>query len=305
MTVHAREHYADNAGVRIHGLEWTPDLDPGGVPMVFVPGGTANAWSGEDLGRDAASGLIGGRPRALLSISRRGTGSSDAPPSGYGPAEFASDVEALARRAGYARFVLFGHSMGVPISLEYALRYPSRLSGLVLGDAPAAYIDFRAAGTFDRALTRPFEFANADEALQEFSRGFDDSDRARRDFQRVGHRYFAPRGASVRRLLDREALERLIAESVGAATQYWGRLAQIVCPVMLLQGTGGEWSPLSEDDITRYQTALPGLQVERVPGGHQLGLLGDRAPLLAVLGSFVRGIDAAEGVAVGGTPADR
>lgn len=285
MTVTTRALYAENAGVRVHGLEWRPDAESGALPVVFVPGGTANAFSGEDLGRDAASGMVG-RLRSFLSMSRRGTGESSAPASGYTPGDFANDLDALVRVAGYRRFVLFGHSMGVPITLEYALRYPAGVAGLVLGDAPAAYIDFKAAGTFDRVLGRPFEFPNADAALAEFGRNYPDPEDARRDFMRVGHRYFGPAGASVRRLLDRGALLQTVEESVAAASEYWPQLRGIACPALLLKGTGGDWSPLNEDDIARYERELPGIQVQRIPGGHQLGLFGDREPLRAAVGSF-------------------
>jgi len=86
--------------------------------------------------------------RRIVSVSRRGMGLSSAPSSGYTPAHFADDVDAVVVAVRLNRFVYFGHSMGVPIGLEYVLRHPAALAGVVLGDAPAMYIDFAAAGTF-------------------------------------------------------------------------------------------------------------------------------------------------------------
>jgi pimeloyl-ACP methyl ester carboxylesterase len=291
MIVTSLEVWSTSGAVRIRAREWDPGSENRGFPIVFVPGGTGNAFSGEDLGRDAASGLIGGRPRSLLGVSRRGTGESDAPASGYRPEDFANDVHAAVTAAGYARFILFGHSMGVPISLEYALAHPGGVAALVLGDTPAAYIDFKTAGTFNKVLSRPFQFSSIEEALDDFALSFTDQDDARRVFIAVGHRYYAPRGDRIVRLVDRGAIARTVEESVAAAREYWARLRDLACPVLLLRGIGG-WSPLTEDDVQRYRMALTNIAVEYVPGGHQLGLFGDRRPLYDALAAFLGATDA-------------
>ena len=43
-----------------------------------------------------------------------------------------ADAEALRARLGYDRIILFGHSYGGGLALEYALKYGDRLAGLVL-----------------------------------------------------------------------------------------------------------------------------------------------------------------------------
>jgi pimeloyl-ACP methyl ester carboxylesterase len=278
--------------VRIHSQEWLAPSERPGLPIVFVPGGTGNAFSGEDLGRDAASGAIGGRPRALLCVSRRSTGESGAPRFGYTPRDFADDVHAAVAAAGYTRFLLFGHSMGVPISLEYALVHPDRVAALALGDTPAAYIDFKAAGTFDPLLKRRFEFSSWDDVYEDFTGRFDDRSRApsREVFDRNRHRHWAERGGTIRPLLDRDGFVRTVEESVRSATEYWSRLPTLTCPVLLLKGTGAGWSPLSDDDIRRYQLALPSIVVDYIPGGHDLGLSADRRPLCDALGRLLRSV---------------
>ena len=45
---------------------------------------------------------------------------------------YADWLREYARAKGYPPFVLFGHSMGGAIALDYALRYPGDLAGLVL-----------------------------------------------------------------------------------------------------------------------------------------------------------------------------
>jgi proline iminopeptidase len=52
--------------------------------------------------------------------------------------DWANDIEAVRRICGLDRFVLFGHSGGGIIALQYALRHPDRLAGLVLCSATAS-----------------------------------------------------------------------------------------------------------------------------------------------------------------------
>jgi proline iminopeptidase len=49
------------------------------------------------------------------------------------------DVEQIRRQLGTERIVLFGHSMGAAVAQEYALANPSRVSGLILTGAYAAF----------------------------------------------------------------------------------------------------------------------------------------------------------------------
>lgn len=49
----------------------------------------------------------------------------------------AADADALRERLGFERWAVLGHSFGGHVALEYALRYPDRLSHLVLLDTGA------------------------------------------------------------------------------------------------------------------------------------------------------------------------
>jgi proline iminopeptidase len=49
-----------------------------------------------------------------------------------------ADADALRERLGYERWAVLGHSFGGHVALEYALRYPDRLSHLILLDTGAS-----------------------------------------------------------------------------------------------------------------------------------------------------------------------
>ncbi len=181
--------------------------------------------------------------------------------------------------------------MGVPISIEYALRHPDAVAGLILGDAPPRYIDFKAAGTFAKLLTTQFEFRDWEEAFEVASLKTDDRDADRRRFASIRHRHFAERpDGTVVAMIDRASLERTVEESVHARTDYGGRIRHLRCPTLVIASTGG-WTPLEPADLDRYAKASDRIAVTRLATDHDLGQRGDVKPLHAALGTFLDCID--------------
>jgi pimeloyl-ACP methyl ester carboxylesterase len=125
-------------GLTLHALEWAPPGDAGGTPILCIGGALSTARNAEEFGVAAASGVLG-PPRRLISPDRRGMGASSAPEQGYKPAQFTEDNEAIVIAAGLDDLIVFGHSLGVPIAIDFALRHPESVRGLVLGDYPALW----------------------------------------------------------------------------------------------------------------------------------------------------------------------
>lgn len=125
------QYWADNNGVRLHVLE--SDGDPEvGVSLVFIPGGLGAA-------DDYLAEFETFAPRRCLSMSLRGQGKSDVPDADYAFADFVGDIEAVMLSGGLDKPCLLGYSMGAPMAIEYAARYPDAISGLIIGDYPAHY----------------------------------------------------------------------------------------------------------------------------------------------------------------------
>ena len=71
----------------------------------------------------------------VIALDLPGHGDSPPPPDGvYTMDLFADAVEAVRAAAGADEIVLVGHSMGVSVIRQYALRYPEHLTGLIAVD---------------------------------------------------------------------------------------------------------------------------------------------------------------------------
>lgn len=137
-TVITSEIWATHDGVKLHAVEWRPRGGRSGVPILGIGGALSKASNAKELGVAAASGVLG-VPRSLISADRRGVGQSSAPRTGYLPPDFAKDSEAVVAAAGLRDIVVYGHSLGVPIAIAYALQHRDTVRGLVLGDYPARW----------------------------------------------------------------------------------------------------------------------------------------------------------------------
>ncbi|MEZ5265456.1 MAG: alpha/beta hydrolase [Acidimicrobiales bacterium] len=109
----------------------------GGVPFVFVPGGSCDHWSfHRQLEHFATTGRC-------ISLDLRGHGLSDKPEQDYTIEGYADDVAWVIAELGLERPVVVGHSMGGAIAVQLAAGDPQRCRAIVLVD-PAPVYDNRA-----------------------------------------------------------------------------------------------------------------------------------------------------------------
>jgi pimeloyl-ACP methyl ester carboxylesterase len=94
--------------------------------MIMGLGASSAAWEPE-LVEDLA------RTFRVITFDNRGTGQSDKPDAPYSIEMFADDAAGLLKKIEVPRAHIFGVSMGGMIAQEFALAYPARTRGLVLG----------------------------------------------------------------------------------------------------------------------------------------------------------------------------
>ena len=111
-----------------------------GVPMLMMHGGLGLDHTYFRPWFDALCSHM-----ELIYYDHRSNGRSERPDNlaGISHDTWIADAEALRAELGHDRIILFGHSYGGALALEYALKYGDRLAGLVLCcTAPAFdYVD--------------------------------------------------------------------------------------------------------------------------------------------------------------------
>ena len=110
-----------------------------GTPVVFLHGGPGQG--SQTFARFAGPPLEGSQ--RMVYLDQRGSGRSEKHwAKQYSLELMVDDLEQLRRRWRTDRIALIGHSFGTVLALEYAARYPQRVSHLVLS---GAVVDFPAA----------------------------------------------------------------------------------------------------------------------------------------------------------------
>lgn len=99
-----------------------------GPAVIFLHGTSANLGVWDAVVKSLAGGV------RTVAIDQRGHGRSDKPKSGYGAAEYSTDIAHLIRELDCGPVVAVGHSLGARNSVVLAARYPDLVSSVVAVD---------------------------------------------------------------------------------------------------------------------------------------------------------------------------
>ncbi|WP_202948632.1 proline iminopeptidase-family hydrolase [Novosphingobium sp. AP12] len=128
---------------------WTQRMGSGPVKVLLLHGGPG-------FSHDYLQCFADFLPQAgyeLYFYDQLGCGNSDRPndPSLWTLPRYLQEVEEVRAGLGLDRFVLYGHSWGGILGIEYALTHPDRLSGFILSNMTASIDDYIAYTTRLRA----------------------------------------------------------------------------------------------------------------------------------------------------------
>ena len=119
---------------------WTKKLGSGPVKVLLLHGGPG--FSHEYL--EAFESFLPQAGIEMYYYDQLGCNNSDQPddPSLWTLARYTEEVEEVRRALGLEHFVLYGHSWGGILAIEYALRYQQHLRGLVISNMTAGVQSF-------------------------------------------------------------------------------------------------------------------------------------------------------------------
>jgi proline iminopeptidase len=114
---------------------WTKKLGSGPLKVLTLHGGPG--FSHEYL--EALESFLPDAGIEMYYYDQLGCGNSDQPddPSLWTLPRYVEEVEEVRRALGLDNFVLYGHSWGGILAIDYALKYQSHLRGLVISDMVA------------------------------------------------------------------------------------------------------------------------------------------------------------------------
>ncbi len=219
MTAAVTEHL-----LTVNGLELVVD-DHGSGPVVMLAHGMwCEAGMFAALARDLA------RDHRVLVPDLRGHGRSAVPEGPWRIADLADDLRGILDALGVPRVLLAGFSMGGMAAVDFALRVPERLTGLVLMGTSAAdeewvrTVEIRALAAVLRRAGKP-RLLGREAARSTFSAGF-----------RKAHPDEVRRWEHAIEAMGRDALVAAL-QAVGGRPNLLERLDEIRVPALILTGS--------------------------------------------------------------------
>ena len=206
------------------------------------------------------------RTHRVLLYDLRGHGKSARSRTGYDVATMVSDLESIAAEFSTRPISLVGHSYGAIVSLEFALRNPSRVHKLVIVEGPLPPSQVKEFDAF-RSLSLSEKAASLPKAVREA-------------FRREGRQ--AERFAESMRFFLRES--SLFDDLRAASDIADERLATLHCPTLCIYGSNSSCLPAGE----RIARAVPRAELVVLAGGHFLQVDAGE-PLTASITEFLNG----------------
>lgn len=138
--------FVEAGSVRLHYLDWGGR----GEALVFIAGSGDNAHAFDGLAPEFTDRF------RVLALTRRGSGESDKPETGYDVTTLTDDVRTFLQHMGIARASFVGHSAGGNELIELAVRHSQLVSRLVFLDAAYDRRDLPAIEAKDPLFERPW-----------------------------------------------------------------------------------------------------------------------------------------------------
>jgi DNA-binding CsgD family transcriptional regulator/pimeloyl-ACP methyl ester carboxylesterase len=243
-----------------------------GQPLIHMPNdGVSSLLLDRALPERRRWALALARQFTVVRYDGRGHGLSQRDVADFSQETAALDLDAVAARAGFSRFVLFGFLGTVPAAVRYAAEHPDRVSHLVLWPPdtrePSAE-EYKGLGKL--AVT---DWETFTETYAHLALGWDEGDSA--------HRY----AEIMRESISHESYLRMAARARATpplqVVAEWG--PRVTAPALILQRK----VRYAADRLRQIATALPDARLVILEGTRTLPYQGDVRAVVDAIAAFV------------------
>jgi 3-oxoadipate enol-lactonase len=245
--------------IEVNGIKICFEHTGSGAPMLFI-GGTG--WDMRQYPNPLGSILA--QQFDFILYDQRGMGRSGKPRGPYTMAQFAEDASQLITAMDWRQAHVVGYSFGGMVAQELAIRFPEKITSLVL------------------AATTPGGGGGSSYPIQDLLQ-LDPLDRARRGLE-IADTRFTPQWqarnpeAAARRVEERAKKQAQFAHEPGAREAFaaqllarsthdaFSRLTRITAPTLVLAGQNDGQAPLPAQD--RMAEQIPNCKLVKMAGSH-------------------------------------
>jgi proline iminopeptidase len=274
---------------------WTKRIGSGKMKVLLLHGGPAFTHSY----LEAFESFLPEAGIEIYHYDQLGCGNSDIPddPSLWTLARYTEEVEEVRKGLGLDNFVLYGHSWGGILAMEYALTYQKHLRGLVISNMTAgiqAYLK-RTAAIKKQLPANKLARLEELEAKQDYDNP-EYTDIMMNDLYPMMlcriQPWPEPISRSIR-LANEKIYEQMQGKSEFLVTgnlkdwERWNRLAEIKVRTLTI---GAKYDEMDPRDMERMATLMPNATSHICPNGSHLCMWDDQVDYFRVLIPFLKSL---------------
>lgn len=217
--------------------------------------------------RKIIAGLEGSE--RCLTYDQRGHGRSFHPSQGYGPEDYADDLKKIVDELGWDQFVLVGHSMGGRNVINFASRFPERVSHLIVEDI-GAEAKPQAHEYYEDLLDMiPAPFVSREQAKHYFAHDFPQNAKTRENVQVMANYFYSNLVEQPDGTIDWRFSKDGVIASVkeGRSDERWHEVQGLKMPTLLVRGERSQ--ELSRESYQKMLGSNPLIKGVEIPeAGH-------------------------------------
>jgi proline iminopeptidase len=275
---------------------WTKRMGSGPVKVLLLHGGPG-------FPHDYLEAMESFLPQAGIEMyyyDQLGVGNSDIPddPALWTLPRYLSEVEEVRQGLGLDHFVLYGHSWGGMLAIEYALNYQQHLRGVVISNVTAGIQSYlKRISALKSQLLSPASLARFN--VLEAAKDYDNPDYTRIVMEDLYPQMLCrlkpwPEPVSrAFRLGNEKIYNQMQGKSEFEVTgnlkdwERWDRLHEIKVKALTIGSNDDEMDP---DDIRKMAAMMPNAEAAICPNGSHLALWDDQAVYYRHLLAFLKTI---------------